>query len=54
MIKDHKRIGPIAVFSVHMANINLLQWENDVIRRIDYDFDFARLTTARRVDLFAR
>ena len=54
MIEDHKRIGPIAVFSVHMANISLLQRENDVIRRIDYDFDFARLTTARRVDLFAR
>src|SRR5256885_14417052 len=53
-VNGKNRNGSDSVFSVHMANINLLQWENDVIRRIDYDFDFARLTTARRVDLFAR
>ena len=37
-----------------MANITRLKAEDLVIRRIDYDFDFMRLTTARRVDLLAR
>src|SRR4029077_5517435 len=52
-IKNHKRLGSIAVFSMHAANITGLEAEDLVIRRIDYDFDLIRLTTARRVDLLA-
>ena len=53
VIKNHKRLGLIAV-SIHTANVTALEAEHLVIRRIDYDFNFMRLTTARRVDLFAR
>src|SRR5207247_3685233 len=48
MIKNEKRVGPVAV-----ASVSALQPEDVVIRRIDYDFDLIRMTTARRVDLLA-
>jgi len=52
VIKNPKRLGPIAVFSIYIANIAGLEAKDIVIWRIDYDFDFVRLTTARSVDLF--
>src|SRR5262249_21523281 len=54
MIKNHKRFGAIAVFVVRLAGVRVLQSEDIVIRRIDYDLDFAWLTTTGRIDLFAR
>src|SRR5262245_9345376 len=53
MIKNDKRVGPVAVLAVAVASVSALQPEDVVIRRIDYDFDLIRMTTARRVDLLA-
>ena len=53
MIENHKRIGTVAVLSMQAAIITGLEGEDLFIRRIDYDFDLIRMTTARRVDLLA-
>src|SRR6478672_7260975 len=53
MIKNDKWVGPIAILALVVASVRALQPEDAVIRRIDYDFDLIRMTTARRVDLLA-
>src|SRR6478672_6057825 len=53
MIKNDTRVGPIAILALVVASVRALQPEDAVIRRIDYDFDLIRMTTARRVDLLS-
>ena len=53
MVENHKGIGTVAVLSTQAAIITGLEAEDLVIRRVDYDLDLIRMTTARSVDLLA-